>query len=62
MSTFYSRHKPNSIAAKLVCNEDNYTQPTKIFFGSDCINQFLQWVFRIKTICNTIIKNNFKKI
>ena len=56
-TTFYSKHIPDSIAAKLVCIDDKYTQPIKLFFGSNCINEFLQWVFRVKILCNNIIKN-----
>ena len=52
---------PNSIAAKLVCINDNYTQLTKIFFGGNCIIKFLQWVFKQKIHCNKIIKNHFNK-
>ena len=55
-TTFYSKHIPYSVAAKLVCTDNTYTQPTKIFFGSNCINKFLQWVFKEKKRCNKIIK------
>ena len=51
----------NSVAAKLVCFNDKYTQPIKLFCGSNCINEFLQWVFRIKILCNNIIRNHFNK-
>ena len=47
-TSFYLKHIPNSAAAKLVCIDDNFTHPIKIFFGSKCINEFLQWVFKIK--------------
>ena len=60
-TTFYSKHVPNSVGAKLVCIDDKFTQPTKIFFGSKCINEFLQWVFRTKPLCNKIIKTHFNK-
>ena len=60
-TTFYSKYEPNSIGAKLVCIDDRFTQLTKIFFGRNCINQFLQWVFKIKPLCNNIIKNHFNK-
>ena len=55
-TTFYSKHIPYSVAAKLVCTDNTYTQPTKIFFGSNCINKFLQWVSKEKKRCNKIIK------
>ena len=58
-TSFYSKHVPNSVGAKLVCIDDEFTQPTKIFFGSYCINEFLQCVFRIKPLCNNIIKKHF---
>ena len=57
----YSKHIPNSIGAKLVCVDEKYTQPTKIFEGKGCINQFLKWVFKIKKLCNNITKNKFSK-
>ena len=47
-TTFYSKHIPYSAGAKLVCIDDKYKQPIKIFFGSNCINEFLQWVFKKK--------------
>ena len=33
----YQWHVPNSIAAKLVCVDDRFTKPTKIFTGKKCI-------------------------
>ena len=60
-TTFYLKHVPNSIAAKLVCIDDAFTQPIKLFFGSNCINEFLQWVIGQKIKCNKIIKNHFNK-
>ena len=44
----YSKHIPNSIGAKLVCINDKYTKPTKIFKGKNCINEFLKWIFKMK--------------
>ena len=58
---FYSKHVPNSIGAKLVCINDKFTQPIKIFYGSNCINEFLQWVFKQKIECNKIIKEHFNE-
>ena len=60
-TTYYQKHIPNSIAAKLVCTDNTYTLPIKLFFGSNGINEFLQWVFEIKKNCNNIIKNHFNK-
>ena len=55
-TTFYSKHIPDSVVAKFVCTDNTYTQSTKIFFGSNCINKFSQWVFKEKKRCNKIIK------
>ena len=60
-TTFYSKHIPYFVGAKLVCIDDRYTQPIKLFFGSNCINELLQWVFKQKIYCNNIIKNHFNK-
>ena len=57
----YSKHIPNSIGAKLVCIDNKYTQPTKIFEGKKCVNKFLKWIFTIKLLRNNIIKNKFNK-
>ena len=47
-NVFYSKHVLNSIGAKLVCINDQFTQQIKIFYGSNCINEFFQWVFKQK--------------
>ena len=60
-TVFYSKHVLNSIGEKLVCINDQFTQPIKIFYGSNCINEFLQWVFKQKIECNKIIKENFNE-
>ena len=60
-TTFYSKHVPYSIGAKLVCIDDTYSLPLKIFFGSNCVNKFLQWVFNQRKRCNQIIKQYFNK-
>ena len=36
----YRKHIPNSIGAKLVCIDDRFTLPTKIFTGNNCVNDF----------------------
>ena len=57
----YQKHVPNSIRAKLVCNDDRFTLPTKIFTGSNSIIEFIQWVFEHQNYCNQIIDNHFNK-
>ena len=37
----YQKHIPNSIDAKLVCIDNRYTLPTKIFADSNCLNEFI---------------------
>ena len=39
-TTFYSKHVANSVAAKLVCIDDKYTQQIKLLFGSNCIKKY----------------------
>ena len=41
----YQKHIPNSMAAKLVCVDNRFTLSTKIFTGSNCIKEFIDWVF-----------------
>ena len=41
----YQKHIPSSICAKLVCIDNRFTLPTKIFTSSNCINEFIKWVF-----------------
>ena len=41
----YQKHIPNSIGAKLVCTDNRFTLPTKMFTCSSCGTEFLQWVF-----------------
>ena len=38
----YQEHVPNSIGAKLVCTDDRFTLPTKIFTGNNCVNDFIK--------------------
>ena len=38
----YQEHVPNSIGAKLVCIDDRFTLPTKIFTGNNCVNDFIK--------------------
>ena len=58
----YHKHIPNSIAAKLVCIDDKYALPVKIFEGDNCINKCLKWVFDQHKKCNEIITKKFRKI
>ena len=57
----YQRHMPNSIAAKLVCVDNRFTSPTKLFTGSNFIKEFIEWVFEQKKYCNQIINKHFNK-
>ena len=52
---------PTSIGAKLVCIDDNFTLPTKVFTGNNCVNHFSKWVFEQQKYCNQIIHNHFNK-
>ena len=33
------------MAAKLVCVDDRFTLPTNTFTSSNCIIEFIEWVF-----------------
>ena len=57
----YQKHIPNSIGAKLVCIDNRFTLPTKIFTGSNSIKEFIKWVFEQKKCCNQIINKHFNK-
>ena len=57
----YQKHVPNSMGAKLVCVDDRFTLPTKIFTGCNCGKEFLQWVFEQEKYCNQIINKHFNK-
>ena len=60
-TTFYSKHIPYSVGAKLAVLMINIHNQLKYFFGSNCIYEFLQWVFKQKIKCNNIIKNHFNR-
>ena len=60
-TTFYQKHESNSICDKLVCIDNKYTQPTKIFTGDNCINKFLWWVFKKHKYCKKINEEHFNK-
>ena len=38
----YQKHILNSIGAKLVCIDNKFTLPTKIFTGSNSIKEFIE--------------------
>ena len=49
------------MGAKLVCVDNRFTLPTKIFTDSRCSKEFLQWVFEQEKYCNQIINKHFNK-
>ena len=51
----YQKHIANSISTKLVCTDNRFTLPNKIFTGSNCINEFLKWIFEQEKQTNEII-------
>ena len=57
----YQKHIPNSIGAKLVCTDNEFTLPTKIFTGSNSIKEFIKWIFEQQKRCNQIINKHFNK-
>ena len=57
----YQKHVPNSVGAKLVCIDNRFTLPTKIFTGSNCIKELIEWVFEQEKYCNQIINKHFNK-
>ena len=57
----YQEHIPNSIGAKLVCIDINFTLPTKIFTGSNCVNNFIKWIFTQQKRISQIIDDHFNK-
>ena len=57
----YQKHIPNSIGAKLVCIDNKFTLPTKIFTGSNSIKEFIEWIFEQQKNCNKIINEHFNK-
>ena len=57
----YQKHTLNSIGARLVCIDNRFTLPTKIFIGSNSIKEFIKWVLEQKKYCNKIINKHFNK-
>ena len=40
----YQKHIPNSLGANLVCIDNRFILPTKLFTGSNSIKEFFKWV------------------
>ena len=57
----YQKHIPNSIGAKLVCIDNDFTLPTKIFIFSNSIKEFIESIFEQQKYCNKIINKHFNK-
>ena len=57
----YQKHIPNSIGAKLVCTDNKFTLPTKIFTGSNRIKEFIRWVFEQQKYCNQMINKHLNR-
>ena len=57
----YQKHIPNFIGAKLVCIDNKFTLPTKIFTGINSIKEFIEWIFEQQKYCNQIINKHFNK-
>ena len=53
----YQKQIPNSYIT-LVCIDNRFTLPTKIFTGKNCINKFIHWNFAQQERINQIIKQN----
>ena len=58
---FYQKHIPNSIGAKLVSIDNKFTSLTKMFTVSNCIKEFIEWIFEQQKFCNQIINKKFHK-
>ena len=57
----YQEHFPNYLGAKLVCIDDRFTLPVIIFKGGNCINKFIEWIFRQQKQISRVIKEHFNK-
>ena len=57
----YQKHIHNPIGAKLVCIDDKFTSKTKMFTGSNCIKEFIEWIFEQKKCYNQIINKKLIK-
>ena len=59
----YQKEIPNSVGAKLVCIDNKFTSLTKIFTGSNCNKEFIEWIFNNKSIVmKASIKNLIKNV
>ena len=61
IQNYIKKHLPSSIDAKLVCIDNRFIVPTKMFIGSNSIKEFIEWVFEQKKYCNEIINEYFNK-
>ena len=57
----YQKHVPNSIGAKLVCIDNKFTLPTKVFTGSNSIKEFIEWIFEQHKYWNKITNKKFNR-
>ena len=57
----YQKHIPNSIGAKLVCFDNRFTLPTKIFTGNNCINNSIKCIFEQQKQINQTIDEHLNK-
>ena len=57
----YQKHVPSSIGAKLVCIDNKFTLPTKVFTGSNSIKEFIEWIFEQQKYWNKIINRKFNR-
>ena len=65
-TNLYKKHIPSSIGISipnsiLICIDNKFTLPTKIFTGNNCINKFIKWTFEKQIHCNQIINEHFNK-
>ena len=58
---YYQKLVPNTIAAKLICTDDRFTETTKFFTGNSCVKELLEWIIEIKEYCSQIINKFIKK-
>ena len=45
----------------MICIDNKFTLPTKIFTGDNCVNNFIKWIFEQRKHCNQIINDHFNK-
>ena len=49
------------MGAQLVCIDNRFSLPTKIFTGSNCINEFFKLIFEQEKQTNETINKHFNK-